>query len=67
MDNQTPTDKAIAMAQRMEQLEEWNNDMQKEIFKEREKHKHEMEVQKAYIAGIEVALQAILNRGVNLQ
>lgn len=66
MDNQSPTEKAVAMAQRMEQLELDNQAIWEAANKEREKHRQEMEVQKAYVAGIEITLNALLGRTINL-
>ena len=66
MDNQSPTEKAIAMAQRMEELERGNEQLWKDLYKEREKHKQEMRVQEAYVLGIKATLEALLNRSVNL-
>ena len=66
MDNQSPTEKAIAMAQRMEELERGNEQLWKDLYKEREKHKQEMRVQEAYVLGIKATLEALLNRSVNI-
>ena len=62
----SPTEKAIAMAQRMEQFEKWNNDLHEELYKERMNHQREIQVQEAYVAGIKATLEALLNRGVNI-
>jgi len=63
---ESPTEKAIAMAQRMEQLEKWNNDLHEELCKERERHKHEMDVERAYNMGVKATLEALLGKAVNL-
>jgi hypothetical protein len=63
---ESPTEKAIAMAQRMEQLEECNKGLIKQIQEDREKHKHQIDLYEAYQNGIKHTLEALLNRSVNL-
>jgi len=63
---QSPTEKAIAMAQRMEALESQIEWLSNELNDTRQKHQHEVDKHNAYVAGIEMTLKALLNRSINL-
>ena len=62
----TPTEKAINMAERIEQLEKYNQELMEVRYALIKQHEHEMQVQEAYVAGIKATLEALLNRSVKI-
>lgn len=66
MANQTPTEKAVSMAERIEQLEGINATLNDEINKINIKHQQKIEIYEAYQTGVKNTLEALLNRKVNL-
>jgi len=62
----TPTEKAISMAERIEELQGELDWYRQKVDSDKMKHEHEMRVQEAYVAGIKATLEALLDRKVRL-